>query len=43
MTGLIQKITFRDYLPVLLGPDAYKKEIGAYSGYKENIDPTLEI
>ena len=35
----IQKITFKDYLPILLG-DAMSL-IGTYTGYKENIDPTI--
>ena len=35
----IQKITFKDYLPILLG-DAMSL-IGTYTGYKENVDPTI--
>ena len=35
----IQKITFKDYLPILLG-DAMSL-IEPYTGYKENIDPNI--
>lgn len=41
--GLIQKITYNDYLPILLGPKAYKEMIGDYKGYNSSINPTLEI
>ncbi len=34
--AMIQQITYNEYLPLLLGPDA----IAAYSGYQSDVDPT---
>ena len=31
--GLIQKITYEDFLPILLGYEGYQKLIGRYQGY----------
>jgi peroxidase len=33
----IQRITYREFLPVLLGPHA----VPPYRGYKKNVDPTI--
>ena len=33
----VQRITFNEFLPLLLGPDA----IGPYSGYDSSVDPTI--
>ena len=39
--ALIQKITFEDWLPILISQKAYDEYIGNYPGYQEQIDPTL--
>ena len=31
--GLIQKIAYEDFLPILLGYEGYQKLIGGYKGY----------
>lgn len=41
VNGLIQKITYDDFLPILFGPEAYKKIIGDYPGYDKKSDPTI--
>ncbi len=41
VTGLIQKIVFEDYLPILLGNNFYNQKIGKYSGYNQNINPNI--
>ena len=33
VTGLIQKITFEEFLPILIGKKAYGKYIGPYNSY----------
>ena len=38
--GILQKITYDEYLPRLLGKD-FKDLIGKYSGYNEQIDPSI--
>lgn len=43
VTALIQKITYDEYLPILLGPQGYRDFIGNYSGYNNKIDPSLDI
>ena len=42
MIGLLQKLVFKDFLPILLG-DSYDLEIGRYRGYNPNTNPTLSI
>ena len=39
--ALLQKITVEDWLPNLIGPEAYYKYIGAYKGYNEDIDSSV--
>lgn len=31
----------KEYLPLIVGPDAYNKRLGQYTGYNENVDPTI--
>ncbi|NWW43149.1 PERM Myeloperoxidase, partial [Pedionomus torquatus] len=38
--AIIQKITYRDYVPLLLAEET-SKWIPLYSGYKEKVDPTV--
>ena len=42
VSGFLQKITFNDFLPKLLG-QAYNQIIGEYRGYNPNIDPSVSI
>ena len=39
--ALIQKITFADYLPKVLGPKAFDIFIGPYRGYFPAVDPSV--
>ena len=39
--ALIQKITFVDYLPKVLGPKAFNTFIGRYRGYDPLVDPSV--
>lgn len=39
--ALIQKITFTDYLPKVLGPTSFATFIGPYRGYFPAIDPSI--
>ncbi|XP_068923478.1 myeloperoxidase-like [Petaurus breviceps papuanus] len=39
--ALIQIITYRDYLPLVLGPAAQKKYLPPYRGYNESVDPRI--
>lgn len=39
--ALLQKITYEDFLPHLLGKAKYDEYIGKYDGYDENIDPVV--
>lgn len=32
---------FKEYLPHIVGPDAYNRHLGLYPGYDENVDPTI--
>lgn len=43
VTALIQKITYSDYLPILLGEEAYKRFIGPYQGYNKSIDAGIGV
>ncbi|CAM4730430.1 unnamed protein product [Leuciscus chuanchicus] len=36
-----QILVIKDYLPIIVGPDAYNKHLGQYPGYNENVDPTI--
>ena len=42
VVGLLQKITYKDFLPLLLGSQMYDKYIGEYQGYDEEVDPDIE-
>ena len=37
--GIIQKITYNDYLPLIFGKEVYDIVIGPYEGYDPRIDP----
>lgn len=39
--ALIQKITYTDYLPKVLGPANFEKFIGPYVDYDPNVDPSI--
>lgn len=34
-------LVVRDYLPHIVGPDAYNQHLGIYPGYNENVDPSI--
>lgn len=31
----------KEYLPIIVGPDAFNRNLGPYTGYNENVDPTI--
>lgn len=37
----LQIITVRDYVPKIIGPDAFSQYIGPYEGYNHKINPTV--
>ncbi|XP_034026229.1 eosinophil peroxidase-like [Thalassophryne amazonica] len=37
----MQIITFRDFLPRIVGPDAMKNQLSTYPGYDEKVDPSI--
>uniref|UniRef100_A0A8C9NCJ5 Thyroid peroxidase n=1 Tax=Serinus canaria TaxID=9135 RepID=A0A8C9NCJ5_SERCA len=39
--ALHQIITLRDYIPKIIGPDAFNQYIGLYTGYDPTINPTV--
>ena len=41
--GLIQKITFDDFLPEMLGRNNFQRFIGQYPGYNPNINPAIPL
>ena len=41
VVGMIQKITYEDYLPALLGQSAYNIMLGGYSDYEAATDSTI--
>ncbi|XP_051540923.1 eosinophil peroxidase-like [Myxocyprinus asiaticus] len=42
IVGAYQQIlVIREYLPHIVGPDAYSKHLGQYPGYDENVDPSI--
>lgn len=38
---LLQIITYRDYLPLVLGPRAMRKYMPRYRGYNDSVDPRI--
>ncbi|KAF3695780.1 Eosinophil peroxidase [Channa argus] len=41
MGGYFQVLTFRDYLPHIVGPDFVAKHLSNYPGYDRNVDPSI--
>ncbi|XP_056273934.1 eosinophil peroxidase-like [Pseudoliparis swirei] len=41
MGGYSQVITFRDYLPHIVGPDFIASHLSTYPGYDEHVDPSM--
>ncbi|XP_029998707.1 eosinophil peroxidase-like [Sphaeramia orbicularis] len=41
MGGYFQIITYRDFLPHILGPDIMAKKLSSYPGYDEDVNPTI--
>ncbi|XP_004436492.1 PREDICTED: thyroid peroxidase [Ceratotherium simum simum] len=39
--ALHQIITMRDYVPRILGPEAFRQHVGPYTGYEPTVDPTV--
>ncbi len=39
--ALIQKITYKDYLPKVFGPDNFNFFVGDYEGYRDNVDASV--
>ncbi|XP_036904649.1 thyroid peroxidase [Sturnira hondurensis] len=39
--ALHQIITLRDYVPKILGPEAFEQHVGRYEGYDPTVDPTV--
>ncbi|XP_047564948.1 myeloperoxidase [Lutra lutra] len=39
--AMIQIITYRDYLPLVLGPQAMRKYLPSYRGYNDSVDPRI--
>ncbi|KAF6106794.1 thyroid peroxidase [Phyllostomus discolor] len=39
--ALHQIITLRDYVPKILGPEAFEQHVGRYEGYNPTVDPTV--
>ncbi|XP_039531388.1 eosinophil peroxidase-like isoform X3 [Pimephales promelas] len=36
-----QILVIKEYLPIIVGPDAYNRNLGPYPGYNDNVDPTI--
>ncbi|XP_054441476.1 eosinophil peroxidase [Pteronotus mesoamericanus] len=39
--AMVQIITYRDYLPLILGTDRARRTLGPYQGYFSNVDPRV--
>ena len=39
--AVLQKITYEDYLPKVIGPNTFKTVVRPHSGYKDNVDATI--
>ena len=42
VVGLLQKITFDEYLPLYIGRQKFDELIGAYAGYDPSVKPDIE-
>ena len=38
---MMQHITYKHWLPLVLGKDGYEKWIGDYKGYDPNVNPAM--
>lgn len=41
VVGLLQKITYEEFLPVLIGQEKYDELIGEYKGYDDTVNPGI--
>ncbi|XP_074495897.1 eosinophil peroxidase-like [Sebastes fasciatus] len=41
MAAYFQVLTFRDFLPLIVGPDSTAKWLSTYPGYDEKVDPSI--
>ncbi|MEQ2189319.1 hypothetical protein GOODEAATRI_024180 [Goodea atripinnis] len=41
MGGYFQVITYRDWLPHIVGPEAISRQLSTYPGYNKSIDPSI--
>ena len=41
LTGIFQKITFYDFLPLMIGKKKFDELIGPYKGYNPEINPNI--
>nr|KAF6301137.1 myeloperoxidase [Pipistrellus kuhlii] len=39
--AMVQIITYRDYLPLVLGPEAMRKYLPSYRSYNDSVDPRI--
>ncbi len=37
----LQSITYREYLPRIIGADTFAKKIGNYNGYRDDVNPSV--
>ncbi len=42
VTGIFQKITFYDFLPLMIGRKKFDELVGPYKGYNSDINPNIE-
>ena len=41
LSAIIQKITYKDWLPTMFGPTAIKEFLGEYTGYDSSVNPGM--